>query len=95
MSDNFDVFLNKMAESLFENFAYDYDTVEVASNKIEVCVVDENAFTALFKRCFLTRIDLVAKDFEEDFEKYGYNPKPTVVQEIDTIKVTWYEKKQK
>ena len=92
MSANFSAFINDLVENLVKEFDYSYDTVEVSSKKIEVCVVNLNGFTESFKMKFANRIEWVVNN--EDFEKFGYDPKPDVGQTIDTLKVVWHEKKQ-
>ena len=92
MSTNFGAFINCLVENLLKEFHYSYDIVEVSSEKIEVCIVDLNGITESFKMKFANRIEWVVND--EDFKKFGYDPKPDVRHEVDTIRVAWHEKKQ-
>ena len=97
MSANFGVFINDMVENLTKEFDYSYDTVAVSSKKIEVCVVDLNGITQSFKIKFANRIEWVVNRiwWQTELSEFGYDPKPDVKHEVDTIRVVWNEKKKK
>ena len=96
MSAGFGAFINDMVENLLKEFDYSYDTVAVSSKEIEVCVVDLNGITQSFKMEFANRIEWVVNRIEwiVDCEKFGFDPKPDVRHEVDTIRLMWHEKKQ-
>ena len=79
-----------MVQNLLRDFDYDYEYVITLPTKLQVAVVDVTGFTDSFRENFSNRIETVINN--DDFEKFGFDSKPDIIQSIAEIRVVWKKK---
>ena len=79
MSDvEFNEFLSKLFDAIEESLTFYFDVVTVKTKKVKICLFHGEDWGEEEVNLLKASTEKAAEDFKNEFEKFGYEPKPNV-----------------